>query len=103
MFKTFATTAVLAVSFTGAADANETAKAFLGASPEGQASYITTSLAMAQTIVAPNQAACIREIKGQAAYADIIDKIRKYSDHHPTGVIAAYVEKQCGAFEVAKH
>lgn len=104
MFKTIAT-AALAISFAGAAVAEEKkSAAFLSASPEGQISYITTSLSMAQALLSASQGECIGKwaaAQRPAGYKEMVDTIKKYPDYHPSSVVAAVIEKHCGSFELA--
>lgn len=106
MFKSIATTAVLTVSFAGAAMAEEKkAASFLAANSQGQIGYINASLTMAQALLSKTQAECIS--KWSAAnepngYKEVIDTVRKYDTYHPSSVIAAIIEKACGSFELAQ-
>lgn len=104
MYKRFAA-AALAVSITSAAMAEDKkSAAFLAASPEGQISYITTSLSMAQALLSPSQGECIGKWAATArpaGYKDVVDAIKKYPDYHPSSVVAAVIEKHCGSFQLA--
>ena len=74
-------------------------------SAEARTGYITSSVIMASLIAAENSerhAACIRgwvdrEIK--AGYTPILDAMRRFPDHHPSGVILAVLNRACGPFK----
>lgn len=105
MFKTFAT-AALAVSFAGAAMAEDKFKSaeLLAQPKEGQIGYINASVAMASVMVSPNQNRCILswvDKSRPSGYSDVLATMQKYGDYHPAAVIAAVLEKQCGSFELA--
>jgi len=106
MFKKFAA-AALAVSISTGALAGEFKSAdFLKWSKDGQISYINTSLTMAATISPPNQSKCITAYSNAnvaTGYADILRTMANHSNYHPTGVIAAVLEKTCGKFDIAQH
>lgn len=92
-------------SFPAMAEDSQTAK-FLSATKEGQISYVTASLAMAAVLSPPSQSKCIADYSqsnSSKGYPEILTAIQKYSEHHPTGVIAAVLERNCGKFEMAKH
>jgi hypothetical protein len=104
MFKSIAT-AVLAVSFAGAAMADEKkSAAFLAASSDGQIGYISASLSMAQALLSKPQGECIGKYAASNhsdCYKEIIDTIKKYDAYTPSSVVAAAIEKHCGSFQLA--
>lgn len=106
MFIKSIATATLAVSFAGAAVAEEKKSAsFLSTTPEGQIAYITTSLSMAQALLSKSQSDCISKwatAHRPDGYKEIVDTVKKYDTFHPSAVIAAVIEKTCGAFELAQ-
>lgn len=106
MLKTL-TTAVLAVSFAGSAMAQDPQNAnFQAFSSDGQKGYIGASIAMAQTLLSKTQADCIgswAKANEPNGYKEVVAAIKKYADYHPSGVIAAIIEKQCGKFELTKN
>lgn len=106
MFKSIAT-AVLVVSFAGAAVAQDKYNAtFLAKSHEGQMGYIETSLAMAQALLSKSQGECIgkwAQANQPNGYKELVQAIAKHKDFHPSGVIAAAMEKVCGKFELAQY
>lgn len=72
-----------------------------------QDSYIQSSVMMAGVIgtqIKPSISSCIdgwyfADIAIKADRNKVIrDTIAKYQDHHPSGVILAIIQKQCGAF-----
>lgn len=77
---------------------------FLAASPDGQIGYISASLSMAQALLSKPQGECIgkwAEAHHADGYKEVIDTIKKYDSYHPSSVIAAVIEKQCGSLELA--
>lgn len=81
---------------------------FLTYSAEAQANYISTSAVAAASIAALNssaQAKCLGDWVAQhsaSGYQPVIDAMRKYPDDHPTGLILAVLQKQCGPFKYVK-
>lgn len=107
MFIKSIATAMLAVSFAGAAMAEDqfNATAFLAWNAKQQESYVTASLAMAAAI-APSQSSCINawnQTARAAGYKDLIATMQKYSSHHPTAVVLALIERDCGRITIAQH
>lgn len=107
MFKSIATATVLTVSFAGAAVAEEKfdGSKFLSWTTAQQEGYVTTSLAMAAAIV-PSQASCINAWNGKAkseGYKELVSTMQQYSKHHPTAVVLALVERDCGKIAIAQH
>lgn len=106
MFKSIAT-AVLAVSFAGAAVGQEilTTKKFLEWSPENQKGFIITTTMMGGLIAAKNrngQAQCIdtwNATHQKDGFKPVIDAMRKYPDYHPLAIVSAVIEKACGDFK----
>lgn len=107
MFIKSIATAVLAVSFAGAALAqDDTNASLLAKSPEAQAIYLESSLSMAATLLPKTQGLCIRQWeKGHKGdgYKNLVEAIKKYPDYHPTLVITAAMEQVCGKFELARN
>jgi len=77
---------------------------FLTYPADSQKSYINTSVLMATIIAAQNSkdhAACIGDWSGRYVgdgYQPVIEAMRKFPEHHPTGVILAVLKKACGTF-----
>lgn len=105
MFKTF-TAAVLAVSFAGAAMAEERkADGFLKASSAAQVSYINTSLTMAQHLLSKSQGECISKwskANEPNGYKLILDISQRNPDVHPSAIVVAVIEKECGHLALAQ-
>jgi hypothetical protein len=108
MFKSIAT-AVLAVSFAGAAMAGDgfTIKEFLALSDGAQKNFITTT-AGATGLVAnmnrPAQSKCIDAWIAKYAstgYQPVIETMKKLPDYHPMAVTVAVIQKECGPFTYA--
>lgn len=105
MFKPIAT-AVLAVSFAGAAIAQDQTNAqFQSFSPDAQKGYIGNSLIMAQALLSNTQGVCIgkwAKANEPNGYNPIVNLVKKYPDIHPSAIIAAFIEKECGKLELAQ-
>ncbi|MBX9865163.1 MAG: hypothetical protein K2Y42_20670 [Hyphomicrobium sp.] len=78
---------------------------FLTYTAEAQANYISTSAVAAASIAALNsstQAKCLGDWVSKhraSGYQPVLDAMRKYPDDHPTGLILAVLQKECGAFK----
>jgi len=81
-----------------------TSKEFLTWPNNSQRGYFQASIGMAGLIVGENnktQARCIERwyFENQdAAEAAIRETMERFPNYHPRGVIAAFLEKQCGSF-----
>lgn len=61
---------------------------------------------MAQALLSAPQAQCIgnwARTHQPDGFTDVVAAIKKYPDYHPSGVIAAIIEKECGKFELSKN
>lgn len=71
---------------------------------DSQKSYINTSVLMAGLIAAQNsdvQSKCIGDWSGKhvgGGYQPVIEAMKRFPDHHPTGVVIAVLQKACGSF-----
>lgn len=91
----------------GAAVAEDKFKSseFLRWSPESQSGYISTSAMMAGVIATqnrPDQAKCIDKWIAEnepGGFAKAREVMSRFPDHHPTGVIAAILEKARGSIK----
>ena len=78
---------------------------FLTYSAEAQANYISTSAVAAASIAALNsqsQGKCLGDWVSKyraGGYQPVLEAMRKYPDDHPTGLILAVLQKECGAFK----
>lgn len=78
---------------------------FLEYPAEGQKSYITSSILAAGLIAAQNnktQARCIDNWGAKYrddGYQPIINAMRRYPDDHPTSLILAVLQRDCGSFK----
>jgi hypothetical protein len=90
--------------------AQETFKSakFLTYSAEAQHNYIATSVVAATAVVSLNSAAqakCLGEwiTKHKAGnFRPVMEVMKKYPDDHPTGLIVAVLQRDCGSFKYAK-
>lgn len=104
--KTLAIASLSTIVCSGAAVADDGFKSskFLTYAADSQKSYINTSVLMATLIAAQNskdQATCIGDWSGRYVsdgYQPVIEAMRKFPDHPPTGVILAVLQKACGPF-----
>lgn len=77
---------------------------FLTYPADSQKSYINTSVLMATLIAAQNSkdhANCIGSWSGRfvsEGYQPVLEAMRRFPDHPPTGVILAVLQKACGSF-----
>ncbi len=93
-----------------ASSADETFKSskFLTYPADAQANYISTSAVAAASIAglnSPAQAKCLGEWVSRhkgSGYQPVIEVMRKYPDDHPTGLILAVLQKECGPFKYVK-
>lgn len=75
---------------------------FLTYPADSQKSYISSSVLMAGLIAGQNsdaQSRCIGDWSEQnnpAGYLPVVDAMKRFPDHHPTGVILAVLQKACG-------
>ena len=106
MFKQFAAAALAISISTGALAQDKDNAAFFAKTQEAQITYIETSLSMPRALVSKTQGACVRQwaASHQAdGYIGIVTAIKKFSDYHPSLVIAAAMEKVCGKFDLANN
>lgn len=81
---------------------------FLTYPADAQANYISTSAVAAASIAALNsqsQGKCLGDWVSKhraGGYQPVMDAMRKYPDDHPTGLILAVLQKECGAFKYVK-
>lgn len=81
---------------------------FLTYPADAQANYISTSAVAAASIAALNsqqQGKCLGEWVTKhrgGGYQPVLDAMRKYPDDHPTGLILAVLQKECGTFKYVK-
>jgi len=91
----------------GAAFADDGFKSskFLTYPADAQENYISTSAVAAASIAALNssvQAKCLGDWVStyrKGGYQPVLEAMRKYPDDHPTGLILAVLQKECGAFK----
>lgn len=85
-----------------------TGREFLAWQQASQDSYLQTSVTMASMIIAQTNAetgACVDDwyFGDQAMIdrrnAELRDQIEAYDGYHPSAVIAAVLQKQCGSFK----
>lgn len=75
---------------------------FLTYPAESQRSFIGSSVLMAGLIAGQNadaQSRCIGDWSEEhiaAGYVPVLDAMKRFPDHHPTGVILAVLQKACG-------
>ena len=99
-----ATLSTIVCSGAAVADDGFKSSKFLTYAADSQKSYINTSVLMATLIAAQNskaQATCIGNCSGQYVsdgYQPVIEAMRKFPDHPPTGVILAVLQRACGSF-----
>tara|TARA_R110002110_G_scaffold415618_1_gene652477 strand:- start:9184 stop:9531 length:348 start_codon:yes stop_codon:yes gene_type:complete len=87
---------------------NFTAAKLLKQSEQGQRNFIEISISMAGSIATqadPKIARCLdnwyfkdASRRGQRK-SDILRVMRKYPNHHPSGLILAVIQKACGSFK----
>ena len=96
-------TIVCAAAGAAAAEDFKSSK-FLTYPADAQKSYINSSVLMATLIATQNSkdhAGCIGKWSGEfvtGGYQPVIEAMKKFPDHHPTGVILAVLQKACGSF-----
>lgn len=77
----------------------------LAYSSESQRGFISTSIIMASLIASQNsrkQANCINDWSGKTAtggYQPVVEAMKRFPDHHPSGVVLAVIQKVCGALK----
>lgn len=92
----------------GTADEAFKSSKFLTYPAESQKSYIGSSVMMAGVIAArnaPQQARCIDDWSAKnssASYPTVVEAMKRFPDHHPTGVIIAVLQKACGSFDYVR-
>lgn len=90
---------------TGAAAEDFKSSKFLTYPAESQTSYINSSVLMAGLIAGQNggaQAQCVGDWSGKhiaTGYQPVIEAMKRFPDHHPSGVILAVLQKACGPFK----
>ncbi|MCV0370225.1 hypothetical protein [Filomicrobium sp.] len=81
---------------------------FLTYPADAQTNYISTSAVAAASIAGLNssaQAKCLGEWVSRhkgSGYQPVLEVMRKYPDDHPTGLILAVLQKECGPFKYVK-
>lgn len=77
---------------------------FLTWKPGNRAAYVEISVGMALLIavqVAPDKADCIESwyyARPNEALAEVYETMAAYPDHHPRGIILAFIRKRCQVF-----
>lgn len=100
-----ATLCTIVCTRAGIAEEGFKSSEFLRWSPEKQSGYIATSAMMAGVIATqnrPDQAKCIDKWIAEnepGGFAKATQVMARFPDHHPTGVIAAILEKACGSIK----
>lgn len=80
---------------------------FLAYPADSQKSYINTSAVMASLIASQNsrdQADCLNAWIGSnidGGYQPVIEAMKRFPDHHPSGVVLAVLQKACGPLKYA--
>jgi len=90
--------------------AEETFKSskFLTYSAEQQRGYISTTTVAAWLLASQNnkaQAKCIDDWGASnrgSGYRPVLEAMRRFPDDHPTAMILAVLQKQCGSFQYVK-
>jgi len=98
------------VCIAASAQAQETFKSakFLTYPAESQKSYIGTAVMMAGVIASqnvPDQASCVDRwatSHESTGYKPVIDAMKRLPEYHPTAVILAVLDKECGSFKYKK-
>ena len=86
----------------GAAEEAFKSSKFLQYAPDAQKSNFNTSVVMASLIASQNsrdQADCLNAWIGSnvdAGYQPVIEAMKRFPDHHPSGVVLAVLQKACG-------
>lgn len=81
---------------------------FLAYTTEQQKSYISTTTVAAWLMVSQNnkkQAECIDDWGAshrELGYRPVLEAMQKFPDDHPTALILAVLQKQCGSFQYVK-
>jgi len=84
-----------------------TSAEFLDYPARSQTSFINASVLIAGLIAdqnAPKQARCLDAWSAEqvkAGYPDVLNAMRRFPSYHPSGVVLAVMQKQCGKFEYA--
>lgn len=107
MFRSIAT-AALAVSFAGAAMAEDlTGAKFMAWTTQDRNGFISNAIITSAFIAASTsqeKARCLSDWSSQHLadnYQPIIDAVKKHPQFHPTSVVIAYMEKVCGPLRLA--
>lgn len=95
---------------TQASNADEAFKSskFLQYAPDVQRSYVSTTTVAAWLVASQNnksQAKCIDEwgaANRDSGYQPVLDAMRRFPEDHPTALILAVLQKQCGTFKYVK-
>lgn len=102
------TTIVCGFALDARADETFKSSKFLTYPADAQANYISTSAVAAASIAALNsstQSKCLSDWVSKhrdTGYQPVLNAMRKYPDDHPTGLILAVLQKECGAFKYVK-
>ncbi len=89
----------------GIAEAAFKSSRFLTYSAEQQKNYINISMVMASLIASQNSrshADCLNDWSGKNAetgYQPVIEAMKRFPDHHPSVVILAVLQKECGSLK----
>lgn len=84
-----------------------TGKTFLSWPEEEQRGYLDAQIVMASTIVSrtkPEMSQCMAELYygslglTNEGFASLINRIQEYETFHPSSVLVAVIEKECGSF-----
>lgn len=92
----------------GAADEAFKSSKFLTYSAEQQRGYISTTTVAAWLLASQNnkeQAECIDKWGAShrdRGYTPVLEAMQKFPDDHPTALILAVLQKQCGSFQYVK-
>lgn len=105
MFKQFAAAALAISISTGAlAGDKSTSATFLSWSAPQKEAFVSNSVAMAAAL-SPSRADCIFNwnAKSQSdGYTDLTAAMQKYPKYHPTAILVAFLEKECGQLTMAQ-
>jgi len=88
----------------GAAAEDFKSSKFLTYPADSQKSFINSSVVMASLIASENsrsQADCLNAWSAKHVgdgYQPVLDAMRRFLNHHPTGVVLAVLQKACGPF-----
>ncbi|MEM9356810.1 MAG: hypothetical protein AAGB04_11395 [Pseudomonadota bacterium] len=99
--------AILSTFVFGSSDLSAGSKEFTSADflkypKQSQASFINASVVMASLIAGQNsdaQAKCLNAWSGaqvKSGYPAVLSAMQRFPDYHPSGVVLAVLQKQCG-------